>query len=441
MLWLCKTNTAPRGVIYWLPSGGEVGDFVNTKVDDFIKENEKIAEAVYADNKDPDNIGLKKFYGVQTYWRGLKSKTAVKSISADADIFDEYDEADPGQIKQAEKRTAASDIKLRRMLSVPTIPDFGINKEFKATDQCHFAFKCEACSTWNILEENFPQCFKLNAAGLYYRACKKCKNELSMTKGQWVRKTHSPLRGYQISQLYSPWTTPTEIMHEFHTTEFMSHFYSHVLGLPYISATDRVMAESILAQCSRRPMVSGTNQPTVMGIDQGAKLHTVILEAKKPYNLIFAGELNTFEEVDHYIKKYSVRCMVIDAMPEMRKARELRQRNKGKVWLCFYNDNQKGSYAWKEDEGIVSVNRTESLDVGTDVLLNNLLGLPLRDPMIELFAKHCENIVKIVEENKETRSKRYVYKALAADHFRHALNYALIAHTSIKTQKPVSVFR
>ena len=153
------------------------------------------------------------------------------------------------------------------------------------------------------------------------------------------------------------------------------------------------------------------------------------------------GELENFEQVDHVMQKYNVKELVIDALPETRKAREPMKRNPYKVWLCFYNDNQKGAYAWKEDERIVSVNRTESLDVGTNAFIDGQIVLPRRSPMIELFAKHCSAIVKTVDEDKDTRSKKYVYKALAADHFRHALNYAMIAHSRIKSLKPISIFR
>lgn len=443
LLWLCKFNIAPRGVIYWLPSGDDVRDFVNTKFDDFIKENEDLSRSIFEDNKDPNNQGLKKIFGVQTFWRGLKSKSKVKSISADADIFDEYDEADPGQIKQAEKRTAASSIQLRRRLSTPTIPDFGINSQFKQSDQCHFSFRCGSCNTLNILELTFPNCFKINKDGDYYHACHKCSSPLDITKGSWIsQNSSSKLRGYQISQLYSPFVTPNEIMKEFRTTEFIGHFYNHVVGQPYISSTDRVSEDQVLGMCDPTRSISNLCQwSTVMGIDQGKKLHCVILDSKKKNKVLWLGVLDHFEDVDHVMKRFNVKHLVIDALPETRKARELMLRNKSKVWLNFYNDNQKGSYAWKEDERIVSVNRTESLDVGTNAILAGDLYLPQRSRLTEEFAKHCSAIVKTIDENKETRAKRYVYKALAADHFRHALNYAQIAQSLNQGSSPISIMR
>ncbi len=440
-MWLCKTKQAPRGVIYWLPTKGLMNDFVDTKVEPLLQENDELL--LNSTHKDQaQNKGLKYIYGVPTFWRGIESKSGVKSISGDADIFDEYDEADPSQIKQAEQRTSASLVKLRRRLSVPTIPDFGINKEFQTTDQCAFALKCGSCGSHTILEETFPQCLKQDKSGHYYRACRKCAAHLDITVGQWVRQNTSSRRGYQISQLYSPFITPDEIMHEYETTEFLSHFYNHVLGLPYLAATDRVTESQVLSLCdNNQPMKSESVSTTVMGIDQGSKLHCVILVPGERPRVVWVGELKEFEEVDQFIKKFNVRDLVIDGLPETRKARELLGRHPYKVWLNYYNEHQKGSYAWKEDERIVSVNRTESLDVGTLALLRGTLMLPRREPEIEKFALHCSKIAKVVEEDKETGSKKYVYRKLGPDHYRHALNYALIASSRQKFGRPISVFR
>jgi phage terminase large subunit GpA-like protein len=153
---MCRTNQIPRGLIYWLPTQRLVYDFAATKVDDFIEDN---IEELGGKECFTYNAGLKYLYGVPTYWRGLESKSGVKSISADAAVYDEYDEADQSQVAQARQRLSASDIKTTRSLSIPTIPDFGINKEFQETDQCHYVFKCESCGKWNILEDLWPNSF------------------------------------------------------------------------------------------------------------------------------------------------------------------------------------------------------------------------------------------------------------------------------------------
>ena len=439
LLWLCKTGKAPRGVIYWLPTTGLVRDFVASKVNPLIDENLEIFDDTVKDQA--DNLGLKFFFNVPSFWRGLESKVGVKSISADAAIYDEYDEADPSQIKQAEQRLSASTVKLTRRLSIPTVPDYGINKDFQLTDQCHFAFRCD-CSTWNIMEDNFPHCFSQKPNGDYYRSCKKCKKELDVSKGRWVQKNKSPYRGYQISQLYSPFVSPNEIMREFKNTDFMQHFYNHVLGLPYLSSTDRVSVDQVLTLCDNNTIMRNESiVPTYMGIDQGSKLHYVVLLKSIKPKIVACGELDHFEQVDDIITRYKVREFCIDALPETRKAKELIGRQKYKGWAVFYNDNMKGNYAWKEDERIVSVNRTESLDVGTLDLIRGNMTLPRRNSVLDDFAVQCSNIAKVVEEDRNTGSKKYAYRKIGPDHYRHALNYAQIAASRTKTEGVVSIFR
>lgn len=386
--------------------------------------------------------GLKFLFGIPTFWRGLKSKSGVKMISADAAIYDEFDEADQSQLRQARERLSASTLKLERELSVPTLPDWGINKRFQETNQMHYAFKCQICSKYNILEDAFPNCFQQEKDGSWFHACTKCKRPLDIRNpGVWVIKNlGSRIRGYQISQLYSPMKSATDIMNEYHSTEFMGHFYNHTLGLPYLSATDRVSFEQVLSLCNPlKPQAHLSQKRCVMGIDVGSKLHCVVMNMEK--EIVALRELKDFEELDHLMKSYNVIDAVIDALPETRKSREFVSKWKQRAWMCFYSDHQKGSYGWNEEERIVSVNRTESLDAGTTALLTGTLSLPQRDGMVELFATHAANIAKVTEEDKESGSKRAAYKKIGPDHFRHALNYCQIAFSKQRSGGVASVFR
>lgn len=442
-MWLCKTKQTPRGAIYWLPTDQAVSDFVNTKVDPFVRDNMEISQSTTGGRSGAFNQGLKFMWGIPTFWRGLKSKTSVKSISADAAVYDEYDEADPEQVTQARQRLSFSDLKYERELSTPTIPEFGIDKQFESTDQCHYAFRCDHCSKFNILEDNFPGCFAQQKDGTYILICKYCKKSLQTREGVWVQKeSQSKLRGYQISQLYSPFKSPTEIMLDYQTTEFIGHFHNHVLGLPYLSATDRVTADMILNKCEpMRPMPSNFREKTVCGVDVGKYLHCTIIRPGKPSKVIWVGQLKHFEELDTLILKFNISDLVIDSLPETRKVRELIARQKHKVWACFYNDNQKGAYAWKEDERIVTVNRTESLDVGTNGIIAGDFLFPQRNAEIELFAEQCAAVAKVQEKDKDTGAVKNVYRHLRPDHYRHSFNYASIAASRQRTGLIVSTFR
>lgn len=444
LIYLCKHRLIPRGGIYWLPTFSVVKDFTDTKVDPLLRENAHILLEDKYEKNNKHNIGLKFICNTPTFWRGLESRAGVKSISGDAAIYDEFDEADMGQVKQARERLSASTVKLERELSIPTIPDYGIDAAFNETDQCHWVFICPGCNHINVLEQEFPKCFMQDRDGNYYRGCVRCKKNLDTAEAGWVQlNSSSPLRGYQISQLYSPFITPNELMKEYQSTEFMGHFYNHKLGLPYLAASDRVTADHVLSLCEGlRAMSASSLAPTSMGVDVGSKLHVTITQrVGERIRTLWMGEVDHFEELDPLVKAFSVRSGVIDALPETKKVREFCKRHSGKFYMCFYSQHQKGSYAWNESEYIVNVNRTESLDAGTDMLLKKQVEMPQRSAMVEMFAKHCGNIAKVCEEDKETGSKSYVYKKIGPDHFRHSFNYAMIAMTRISTIGFTSVFR
>ena len=244
-----------------------------------------------------------------------------------------------------------------------------------------------------------------------------------------------------ISQLYSPFVTPNEIMHEYRETEFIGHFFNHVVGVPYLSSEDRVTEEQVLSLCDQARKMSTSYLPqTAMGIDVGSVLHCTIIDPRLD-KVVWIGELKHFEELDAVFLKFNVKQTVIDALPETRKVRELINRHKNKVWACFYNDHQKGSYKWDDEQRLVLVNRTESLDASQLSLIRKEITLPQRSKDVEEFASHCQNLVKTIEEDKDSGSRRYVYKKIGPDHFRHSYNYAQIASTKMRSTGTISVFR
>jgi hypothetical protein len=118
---------------------------------------------------------------------------------------------------------------------------------------------------------------------------------------------------------------------------------------------------------------------------------------------------------------------VVDALPETRNARAFAERFRGKVYLNFYNEHQKGAYAWNERDLVVTSNRTESLDSSHNQILNADLVLPKECEITREFARHLHNTAKRLGEDKATGAQRYVYVKLGPDHFRHAFNYECMA--------------
>jgi hypothetical protein len=118
---------------------------------------------------------------------------------------------------------------------------------------------------------------------------------------------------------------------------------------------------------------------------------------------------------------------VVDALPETRNARAFAERHKGKVFLNYYNQNQKGKYKWNEQDLTVQCNRTESLDASHNEIMSRQIILPRQCEIVRLFAQQLHNVAKKLEEDEETGSKRYVYVKLGSDHFRHSQSYEAMA--------------
>jgi hypothetical protein len=425
-LYLCRFGGF-RGVLYLFPSRTDVLDFSKSRVSPLIEEN---PDTIGKWLKDTDSAGLKQVGNAFLYLRGMQSRVGLKSIPVDMIIFDELDEARQFAVDMAMERMGHSEFKLVLQLSNPTLPDYGIDKAFQATDQRYWLLKCEACGHHTCLEDIFPDCL-LETRGSVIRACQKCKAELNPSIGQWVAKRPSitDKRGYHYSQLFSHYIDPADILHQFRTTTNLADFYNLKIGVAYVEAENRLSSQEVLALCGTYGIRDSDPGPCFMGVDQGKGLHVVIgkKHAQKAGRIVHLEVYRDWEEMDRLMKNFHILRCVVDALPETRNARAFAERHRGRVYLNYYNEHQKGSYKWDEKQLIVSCNRTESLDASHKEVMDKNLVLPRETDIVRDFAQHLHNVAKKLEEDEETGSKRYVYVKLGQDHFRHAFNYEAMA--------------
>ena len=416
-----------RGILYLFPSKSDVTDFSKGRIDPLIDEN---PDTIGSWIRDTDAANIKRIWNAFLYLRGMKSRTGLKSVPADLVIFDELDEAPQNAVDMAMERMSHSEYKEAWKLSNPTLPDYGIDKAFQQTDQRYWLLKCQKCGESTCLEDTFPGCL-LEANGGVIRACFRCKAELNPALGEWVAKKPSitDKRGYHYTQLFSQFVAPGEILHQFRTTTNLTDFWNLKIGVAYVEAENRLTVEEVLALCGNEGIVTQDLGPCSMGVDQGKGLHVVI--GKRDYckagKIIHLGVYKDWEELDRLMKNFHVSRCVADALPETRNARAFAERHKGKVFLNYYNEHQKGKYKWNEQDLTVQCNRTESLDASHNEVMNGQTILPRECGIVREFATHLHNVAKKWEEDEETGSKRYVYVKLGPDHFRHSFNYEAMA--------------
>jgi len=114
-----------------------------------------------------------------------------------------------------------------------------------------------------------------------------------------------------------------------------------------------------------------------MGVDVGSLLHVNIStidetpDGEVCRTARFVGAVRTFAEVHDLIRRYHVDCCVIDAMPETRKAQELRddvmREGTCEVWLCRFHPTPRVGrqvYGLKlnHKDRVVTVDRTQVFD-------------------------------------------------------------------------------
>lgn len=413
------------GWMYLFPTRTGVNDFSRTRIDPLIADNPKSIGRYVTDT---DSVALKRVKRSNLIMRGTKSEEGLRSDPVDGVTLEEFDLMGTTVLEVVAERMSHSDWQLFHLLSNPTIPDFGIDKAFQATDRRRWLLRCEACNGWTYPNEHFPDILHERPDGGVVLQCMHCRSrELNPALGQWVAECPSVTdrRGYHYSQLFSQYVKPVDLLRAFREAKNLGKFYNYKLGESYIEAENRLAKEAVLKLCGAHGIASSDRGPCVMGVDQGSLLHVTLGRAQG--GVLHLGEYRDWEELDPLMKNLRVVCCVVDAMPETRSARAFAERHPGKVFLNYYNENQRGGAAWREDKMTVSVNRTESLDESHRWLRDGLETLPKECDVVRQFALHAHNVARKLEEDEESGSKRYVWVKLGPDHFRHAYNYMVMA--------------
>jgi len=370
-------------VIYFFPTRTDVIEFSKSRVGPLIAGNPFLAKMV----RDTDTAGLKKIGEAHLlHLRGMQSSVQMKSVPADMLIFDELDEASPDAKAMAKERLAHSDYKRIIELSNPSLPDYGIDEPYRESDQRHWMNKCPGCGYWVSLAEEFPK--KLGEEvkiilprgdGSFYRACPKCSAELDIEVGEWV-----PME-------------PDNHAHGSHCGE----------NLPLESSD----------HCT-------------MGVDTGRQMHVVIskkIKNTKKREVVYLRAHNSFEELDDLMKRFGVQVCVIDGMPETHATRAFARRHHGHVFLCFFNDHQRGADKWDTKELTVQVNRTEALDYSRRMIREGRRVLPRRSRQVEEFARHLCADAKQLHEDEATGAQSYRYLKTGENHYSLAFTYDTLA--------------
>lgn len=449
-------------VMYIMPTDSDVSDFSQSRFGPALEASEYLSSIVVGGDasggklRGADKVSLKRIRQsflylrggrVQIDARGVAKARQLKSVPIDAIIFDEVDEMDASAQEIGRKRLGHSTIAEVRSISTPTYPGVGIDVLWANSDQREWLTPCSACGHWQQItihhivtafdELERPVSWHGQAEDRAFAACEKCGRELNrLAPGRWVpRYPGREVVGYHPTKFASSITDLLQIVRNLSTTDKTKRreAYNQDLGETYVPRGGQ-LTDEILNEC-HRPYGQGPRPGVSLyaGADVGTLIHVVIRTGKHPERgeteLVFAGAVESFEELGRLMKRFKVRNLVIDALPETRKCRELQGGfDTGVVWLAYYADDTKWSESanWNENEGIVTLDRTRSLDEMYSDFYDVKSLLPGDAKDIEDYYDHLKAPVRVLEE-KHDRVQVARYVESSADHYAHAENYCKAA--------------
>lgn len=451
-------------VLYLMPTDGDVSDFSQSRFGPALEASPYLEGIVVPatggdGRRGSDKVTLKRIRNSFLYLRGGQVMTDVigsgkrrtahklKSIPVDGLILDEVDEIPHAAIALARERLGHSEIAEVRCVSTPTYAGQGIDVLWRESDQREWMVPCPHCGQWQcitidhiVLEQDElerPVAWHGQAAGQAYPACEKCGRELDrMALGVWVaRYPGRAVVGYHPTKFASYVANLDNVIEKLRSTDETKRqeCTNQDLGETYTPRGGQMTAE-VLDDC-RRDYGHGpiARDEPCLGADVGSVLHAVIRSgqdrATGEYTQRFAGEVESFEELGRLMRRFKVKRAVLDASPETKKAREFQASfPEGVVWLAYYLDDSKreSSLTWKEDEGVVDMDRTWSLDEMYARFYEGFNTLPANARDIPDYYEHLTAPVRVLEE-KKMGHKVARYVDARADHLAHAENYCRAA--------------
>jgi phage terminase large subunit GpA-like protein len=251
--YLVDSSTTPTPILMVHPIIKMAEKFSKDKLLPTFKATPRLRERLDLSSRNADNTILHKRFKDRDVTLDIASAQSPDSLASQtirvviADEIDKYEILPAGDpIALAEKRTQTYSNFIHYYITTPL--DHGtsrIEQLWLKSDQREFHVQCpfDAC--------RHPQTLKIEnmrfEEGKAHYQCAKCARlipehyRFSMIQdGEWIPKhpeRSSEQVGYHINELYSPWSSWTDVLSRYHQAKdnetHLKQFYNEVLGLPY----------------------------------------------------------------------------------------------------------------------------------------------------------------------------------------------------------------
>lgn len=442
---LFQKDTAGIRIIYTFPTARDVEDFSAMRFRPMVLSSEELVRAM-GGKRGADAVGRKQIYNSSVIFRGAQKESQAISNPADLIINDEYDFSDLDIIEMFESRLTHSEFKWWWKFSTPTLPNFGIDEEFRQSNQFIWRVICIHCR--KDQEIKWPRNVKkkkIRGKTIKYWGCVKCGKELDRTYGRWeARYPNRAYHGYHVTPMIAPWIQPRDLDKAKKTYKKIKNFYNFALGEAYADGDALLTREHLLATVTfGRGYEPALDRHVFMGIDQGDVLHYVLARGTMGRREVFrVGTATSFDEISALIYNYNVSLAVMDALPNHHAAKKFAQDHYGRVHLAYYKqfDKEEDVKESNEVEFGLLLDRTGTLDISAEawktgkckIMINDLefsrIPPTIDDPKgKESFIQQMTNMVRDEIEDKRTQKSRAVWVKTGPDHYRHADSYCHVA--------------
>ena len=421
LIYLADQSKSSLSIIYTLPTGGVMGDFVKTKFDPIIEFSSLESKEVSAKEK-VSSVKLKRIGNSFFFFRGGISQAGAQSVAGDILVTDEYDFQSPEIIQMFEERLGgSSSLNISWYLSVPSLPGAGISGLYEKSDQKEWWVKCPHCGkfvrlVWPDSIDDINKRF----------ICTHCKMELSdedRRMGLW--KAAFPkrkLKGYHISKLYAPWVSASQLLESFKNKD-PKHFYRFDLGLPWRGKTVAQLMENFKSFLISEPIEL---PKSIIGIDQGNTFQVLELKVSPKLRLITdIRELSSFEDLKDYLTVKNPSLIVMDSLPNRHTALRLTKEFPGKTFLASERTRSVNfSEKLFELDGVfIKTDRTEILDHLFYLFEEKILKIWDKID-VDLLKNHLSNLIP--EEKVWNGMLRRMYKKAGPTDYAFALSFAIL---------------
>lgn len=426
-LWLAANYKV--NIIYTLPTSNDVTTFSQSRVDPVIL-NMRLDIP-----RNVDNVKVKQINNSFLYFKGTFDEGQAISVPSDFNIHDEIDFSKQDIVEMYSERLSASLIKWKLKLSTPSLTDYGIDAEYKQSDQRKWFVTCPKCGFKQVLTENH-----IDVDNNRY-ACERCGGTLINTQGEWLATAKSSVTGYHITQLMAGWITPAEIVNKKKEYKFKRDYYNYALGETYDGGSETLSRIDFMNNTIYTSQFANNNLYRV-GIDWGDDSYIVIKSGNDivHYQTITGDTRTHVQQILNLISKFNNLTVVADFgygdIKNNELADKLNAGLKPRFYKCIYTDSGMNSIPEVNDkEYTVKVDRTRSIEERIIEIKNGSTKI-LKLSEYDTFINHHLNIVEIKEKDKHGQV-RIRYGNKGADHFAHANNYAsvLSGQVNIMTSK------